>query len=275
MKNINYNDDGEINAYKIKAALTAALFGKELIYLEETDSTNEEAKRQAKKGADEGFLVIAKKQTRGKGRHGNVWNCSNGSNLAFSLVLKPDKIFEDITSLTLTAGLSVCSALRKAGVRAFVKWPNDIIINGKKAVGILVETSFEDNHIAYIIAGIGINVNERSFDGELKEKATSLYIETGRKFDKIQILNLVLTELEKNYYKFIKEGNFSIFSEEYKSLCLNIGKEVKAISRESVITGIAEDISKKGELIINTGEKGRFCAVSGEVSIRLMDGKYI
>lgn len=264
-----------INDYEIKKTVTTKIFGKNFINLKETDSTNEEAKRQAQKGVSDGFLVIAEKQTKGKGRLGHIWTHSNNSNLAFSIVLKPDLIPEDITSLTLIAGLSVCVALRKAGVVSYVKWPNDVIINGKKAVGILTEISCEIERVNYVVVGIGININERYFDDELSDKATSLFIETGKVFKKAEILNLVLNEFEKNYYKFIKTGNFNSFVEEYRTLCVNIGKEIKAVSKKETITGIVSDISEKGELVIKNPENNSIFLASGEVSVRLKDGKYI
>lgn len=264
-----------INDYELKSAINTKVFGKNFICLKETDSTNEEAKRQAQKGVDEGFLVISERQTKGKGRLGHIWTHSNSLNLAFSIVLKPKLIPQDITALTLIAGLSVCSALTETGVKAYVKWPNDIIINGKKAVGILTEISCEIERINYVVIGIGINVNEKSFDDELKEKATSLFIETGKIFKKAEILNLVLQKFEENYYLFMEKGDFKPFIEKYKSLCINMGKEIKAFSKKDVITGVVSDISEKGELVVKNTENNSVSLVSGEVSVRLKDGRYI
>ena len=264
-----------LNDYEIKNSLTTETFGKNFLCLEETDSTNEEAKRQAQNNIPEGFLITAKRQTKGKGRLGNSWSHSQNSALAFSIVLKPPLIPTDLTPLTLITGLSVCEAFRKIGVPAYVKWPNDIIINGKKAVGILTEISCEIEKISYVVIGIGVNINQSSFDDELKERATSLFMETGRIFKRTDILNAILNELEKNYYEFIRTSGFKGFIEKYESLCLNIGKNVKAVSKVKDISGIAVGISQKGELIVKNENTDALSFVSGEFSVRLQDGKYI
>lgn len=264
-----------LNDYEIKTSLCSEIFGKNFLYLRETDSTNEEAKRQAQKEVPEGFLVIAENQTKGKGRLGNSWAPSINFPLTFSIILRPALIPADITSLTLITGLSVCKAFRDINIPAYVKWPNDIIINGKKAVGILTELSCEIEKINYVVIGIGVNINEASFDGELKEKATSLFMETGKHFKRLEILNIILKKLEENYYKFTKSENFSEFAQEYESLCLNIGKNVKAVSKTKNISGIVTGISEKGELIIKNPENSEISVVSGEFSVRLHNGRYI
>ncbi len=264
-----------LNDYEIRTSLTTKIFGKNFLCLKETDSTNEEAKRQAQNNIPDGFLITSENQTKGKGRLGNSWSHSGNSALAFSIVLKPPLIPADITPLTLITGLSVCEAFRKIGIPAYVKWPNDIIINNKKAVGILTEISCEIEKISYVVIGIGVNINQPSFDGELKEKATSLFIETGEIFKRTKILNAILNEFEGNYYKFIRTSDFTEFIEKYESFCLNIGKTVKAVSKVRNISGIAVGISKKGELIVKNEETSSLSFVSGEFSVRLQDGKYI
>ncbi len=263
-----------LNEYEIKNNLTTKYMGKNFLFFKEIDSTNEEAKRQAQNFAEEGLLIIAESQTKGKGRLGNSWLCSENLNLSFSIVLKPNFLPSDITSLTLIVGLATCTAFRTLGIPAFLKWPNDIIINGKKAVGILVEISCEVERINYAVVGIGINVNEKAFFGELEQKATSLFIETGAEFRRIDVLNKVLCEFEKFYIDFTADKGFVYFKDEYEKICLNIGKKVKAVSKQKIIFGTAVGISDKGELIIKNDD-GKVSVVSGEVSVRLQDGKYI
>jgi len=263
-----------LNEYEIKNNLNTKSMGKNFLFLKEIDSTNEEAKRQAQEGINDGFLIVAENQTKGKGRLGNNWMCSESLNLAFSVVLKPDFFPAEITSLTLIAGLAVCRAFRTIRIPAFLKWPNDVIINGKKAVGILIEISCEVERINYVVVGIGINVNEKAFYGELEQKATSLFIETGKTFKRIDILNKVICEFEKIYTDFTLDKGFALFKDEYEKICLNIGKKIKAVSKREVIFGTAVGISDKGELIIKNDD-GEVSIVSGEVSVRLQDGKYI
>ncbi len=263
-----------LNEYEIKCALKTKNIGKDFQFLKETDSTNEEAKRLSQSQTKNGFLIVAENQTKGKGRLGNSWSHSYKANLSFSIVLKPNFLPNDITSLTLITGMAICKAFRKLGISAFLKWPNDIIINGKKAVGILTEISCEIERINYVIVGIGININEKNFSEELKEKATSLFIETGKEFKRIDILNSVLLEFEEIYGSFTEHGSFEPFLKEYESLCLNIGKKIKAISKQGTIYGTAAGVSDKGELIIKSDDNN-ISIVSGEVSVRLQDGRYI
>ena len=139
----------------------------------------------------------------------------------------------------------------------------------------MTEISCEIEKISYVVIGIGVNINQPSFVGELKEKATSLFIETGEIFKRTKILNAILNEFEGNYYKFIRTSDFTEFIEKYESFCLNIGKTVKAVSKVRNISGIAVGISKKGELIVKNEEASSLSFVSGEFSVRLQDGKYI
>jgi len=263
-----------LNDYELETSILTKVMGKKFLYLNEIDSTNEEAKRQAQNGAKEGFLVVSENQTKGKGRLGNKWNNSDKNCLSFSLVLKPSLPPDYVTSLTLIVGLSVCEALREIGAEAFLKWPNDIIVNKKKMVGILTEMSCEIEQVNYIVAGIGINVNTEMFDEAIAQKATSLFIEMGKKFKRIDVLNKTLVIFEKNYYKFISNG-FSGFITKYERLCLNIGKEVRAFLKGDEISGTAVGISQKGELIIRNDDSDNISIVSGEVSVRTRDGKYV
>ena len=278
-KGYKLNDEIDIlNQYEIESKLKTKKFGKSFLCLNEIDSTNEEAKRFAQSEdnrVDDGFFVISEKQTKGKGRLGNNWINSDNLNLAFSIVLKPDLLPSDITSITLIAGLSICKAFRKLGIMAYLKWPNDIIINGKKAVGILTEISCEVERINYVIVGIGVNINAEKFDESISQKATSLFIETGTHFKRAEILNAILVEFEENYYKFVSAKSFSIFVKEYESCCLNIGKKIKAISRQGEIIGTAVGISENGGLIVKDDKNDDISIVSGEVSVRLQDGRYI
>lgn len=269
------NDKKDIlNEFEISSSLTTNSFGKNFVFLKEIDSTNEEAKRQGEKGAENSFLVVSETQTKGKGRQGNCWLNSDYNNLAFSLLLKPNLSPENSIAVTLISGLAVCRAFRKLGIPAFLKWPNDLILNNKKCVGILTEMSCEVEKINYIVVGIGININSEHFDKEISKKATSIYIETGKKFKRAEILNCVLTEFEKVYSKFLDFGDFSKFCDEYKNLCLNIGKKVKTVSKKNSVFGKVVGISNKGELIVEN-DSGKVSVVSGEVSVRLQNGDYI
>lgn len=172
--------------------------------------------------------------------------------------------------LTLLAGLAVCRAIRQqTALQSKIKWPNDILISDKKVCGILTELDAEMDSVHFVITGIGINVNMKTFPEELKQTATSLRIEKGQTISRKNIIKAVLEEFEKIYLQYEKECNFLPFREEYKKYCVNIGKELQVFSKQPFVAkGI--DITEQGELLVQkqTGEK--VVVFSGEVSIRNM-----
>lgn len=245
-----------------------------LIYLEEVDSTNEECKRQADKGCESGLFVVCDRQTAGKGRLGRSWVADKNVGLYMSMVLRPEIMPVEAPQITLIAGIVVRRIINRiTGLKASIKWPNDIIVNGKKLVGILTEMSAEMEKVNYIVLGIGINVNMESFEGELKDKATSLYMETGKRFKRSDIINEFLKEFEPSYEIFCKKG-FAPFVEEYNSNCANINRSVKTVGGRSEIFGIAKGVNDKGELMILSEDK-LVPVFAGEVSLRLDDERYI
>ena len=218
-------------------------------FLETVDSTNEECKRQAVKGKNDGLLVVCDYQSAGKGRLGRTWVAESHDNLCMSFLLYPDISPMKAPQLTLLTGMAVCEAIKEVtGLNAGIKWPNDILVNGKKVVGILTELSAEIDCIKYVVVGIGINVNNSSFSEELKNKATSMYIETGKKFYRKDFIKPIADRLMEYYKQFCAEG-FAPFVDKYNSLCLNIGQEVKTIGREE-LEGTALGINSEGCLMI-------------------------
>lgn len=245
-----------------------------LLYMEETDSTNEECKRQAVKGCKSGLLCVCNAQSAGKGRLGRRWQAEKNAGVYMSMLFRPDIMPYETPQLTLVAGIAVKRVLNKiSGVKAEIKWPNDVIINGRKITGILTEMSAEMEKVNYIVTGIGINVNNSDFPDEIRDKATSLYIETGRKFKRSDIIVSLAEEFTDCYNKFINEG-FSAFIKEYNESCANVGREVKTVGGKEEITGIAKGVNSKGELVIQSGDKEE-TVLSGEVSLRLSDNRYI
>lgn len=225
------------------------------------DSTNEEAKRCA--AMPDGSLFIAEVQSAGKGRLGRSWESPNGAGIWMSLLLKPDIPPRDISQITLIAGMAVCRVL---GNGAGIKWPNDIVIGSRKACGILTEMSAEIDRVNYVVCGIGINVNTAEFPAELQDKATSLFIETGKTYNRSELVFAIMNEFEPLYKLFKKEG-FSPLLEEYRNSCITIGREIRVIYRREALIGKAVDIAEDGGLIIET-ENGRVNVTSGDVSVR-------
>lgn len=245
-----------------------------LLFKEEVESTNEEGKRQAVKENCDRLLVTCNYQSKGKGRIGRSWVAEKNRGVYMSFVLKPDIMPQEISQITLVAGIAVMKAINSlTGLKTKIKWPNDIIINGKKLVGILSEMSAEMEKINYVVVGIGINVNEDEFEGELKEKATSIYIETKRRFKRSDVINSVAEEFNLCYDKFLEKG-FSAFVEEYNESCANVGMRVKTVGGREEIKGRAMGVNEKGELVID--DEGEMkTVIGGEVSLRLENNKYI
>ena len=251
----------EITPDAVKALLRTRFMARNIEYKKSTGSTNEDAKRS--EGSPDGTLFIADIQTAGKGRRGRAWNSPPGSGIWMSLLLKPDIAPERVSQLTLIAGIAVCRAI---GGRARIKWPNDIVIGTKKVSGILTELSAEPDMVNYAVCGIGINVNTAEFPAELKDRATSLYLETGSRVSRAELIARVMNELEPLYERFLSDG-FAPQRGEYRDGCVTIGREVKVTGRGTELSGTAADVDEDGKLIIDTG--GRTAAVtSGEVSVR-------
>lgn len=245
---------------RIKKNLSESVFGRNIEYMPVCDSTNELAKR--KSDMPHGTVFIADEQTKGKGRLGRSWESEKKSGICMSVLIKDDIPLSDVAQLTLIAGVAVCRAL---GYDTKIKWPNDVVIGSRKVSGILTERSGDA-----VICGIGINVNTKEFPPELRERATSLFIESGEKHDRDYICALVLNEFELLYNQF-KEGGFAEIYGEYFDLCVTLGNDVVAIRDGAEITGFACGISPEGGLIIDT-EEGEITVSSGEVSVRGMYG---
>lgn len=250
-----------ISAEKIQDGLNTEFIGRKIVCMEETDSTNNTAK--ASSDMPDGTLFISEIQTGGKGRLGRAWSSPKGIGIWMSLLLKPEILPQDVAQITLIVGMA---AAKSVGCGAKIKWPNDVVIGTKKLCGILTEMSAEIERVNYIVAGIGINVNTESFDGKLGEKATSLYIETGKKYERCGIIRAFLEEFEVLYKKFLT-GGIAALTEDYRQLCVTIGREVSVIYPNRTINGKAVGINDEGELIVET-ENGIIAVSSGEVSVR-------
>ena len=259
-----------LNEDEITENISTKFIGHTVYFYDEIDSTNKEAKRMAVSGAPDGSIFTAEIQNQGRGRLGRKWLSPKYVGLWFSILLYPDLTPDRIIPITLVAGISVCKALISLGFDAKIKWPNDIVINGKKICGILTEMTAEAEHISSIVVGIGINVNTKSFNDDIKDKATSLYIESGKSFLRKEILCSVLEIFEKYYIDYLDSGLNKII-DDYNNLCINIGKEVVACSTKEEIKGKAVKVKENGALCIAT-DNGIKEVNFGEVSIRGMMG---
>lgn len=244
-----------------------SFFGRNVIYKEEIDSTNAEAKRQAEAGAPEGTLIIAERQLQGKGRKGRVWNSPEKTGIWMSFLLRPSMEPEKAASITLVTALAVSRAVEKmTGLRAEIKWPNDLVLNGKKICGILTEMSSGMEGIRYLVAGIGVNVNMDAFPAELPF-ATSLKIEGGREYPREELASSILTEFYACYQEFLKTESLQGLLKDYNDRLVNCGSQVQIIKEKETILGTARGVNEKGELLVET-KSGLETVLSGEVSVR-------
>ncbi len=257
-----------LSAEKISQGLDTAVVGSSVITLRTTDSTNEEIKRLARGGAANGTVVTAEEQTAGRGRFGRAWSSGNDGGLYFSFLLRPELPPSDIASITLAVGYAVCLALREqCGIDAKIKWPNDIIVGSRKLCGILTEMAAQSDRIDYVIPGIGINVNNRSFPDEIASKATSVYIETGRETDRSVLLREILKKLDEVLGNFLISLSIDDI-EHFKSICATIGREVTVIRGAQKLKGTAGSITASGELIVRTENGEELTVNSGEVTVQ-------
>ena len=241
--------------------------GKTVHFARETDSTNLWIKRLAKEGASEGTLALAEFQSAGRGRLGRSWEVPEGTSVMMSILLRPKFEPQYAPTLTLVMGMAVAKAVKNLGFDVSIKWPNDVVVSHKKICGILTEMGVRDGKIDYAVIGVGINVNIREFPDEMADKATSLYLESGREFDRSQIPGLVMEAFEEYYEKFAATCDLSGLKEEYESILANYNQPVRVLAKEPY-EGVARGITDGGELLVEKTD-GTIVAVSaGEVSVR-------
>jgi BirA family transcriptional regulator, biotin operon repressor / biotin---[acetyl-CoA-carboxylase] ligase len=260
---------------EIRDGLKAGIFGKSHIYhYDTTGSTNVMAEHFANEGAPEGAIVVAECQTRGKGRKGRLWSSPAGKGIYVSFILRPPISPNEAPKLTLMASVAFAEAIRECTrLNAEIKWPNDILIGGKKVAGILTEIKAEMDRIHHVVIGVGINVNTppESFPADILDKATSLYIESGKTVSRTIVLRSCLEHLEK-YYEMVKSQGFASVMKRWKELSMMIGSPVRVEVIDDTYTGTVKDISEDGYLIIRDQDGRLRQIISGDVFL-LSGGK--
>lgn len=233
---------------EISYHLGTKIMGKEIYSYESTDSTMDIAHRLAQSGSPEGTVVFSEGQAKGRGRMGRQWLSPKGKGIYFSFLLKPKVAPNEAPKITLMAAVAVARAIRTAtDLSALIKWPNDILIAGRKICGILTEMSAEVNTVRYLILGIGINVNT---DKEhLPKGASSLKIESGRNITRLELAKELLREMEKQYHRFKTKGFEEIITE-WRALSYMFGERVKVTCQDKRIEGYAVDIDQNGALVV-------------------------
>ena len=242
---------------------------KKIIYYKQLDSTNTKLTELAREGADHGTVVVADSQTAGKGRRGRTWESPAGENIYMSVLLRPTFDASLAPMLTLCMAYSVAKVLEAKGFEDVkIKWPNDLVINGKKVCGILTEMQMNGSQIESVIVGVGINVNVQAFPEELISKATSLYLEGKRKINQEELIKEVVEEFFSVYGQFCEEKDLSFIQDKYNELLINKGKEVRVLEPENEYTAYAKGISRTGELLVVMEDGTEKEIYAGEVSVR-------
>ena len=247
--------------------------GRSICYREETESTNDLAKKLAAEGCPEGTLVTADYQSAGKGRRGRAWSSPKGEAVYMSLVRRPDLPPASASMVTLVGAMAVTAAVgRETGLSCQIKWPNDVVSGGRKVCGILTEMSAELDCIHYIVMGMGINTGQREFPEELREKATSLLLECGRPVNRCRLAAAVLEEFEGLYARFLEDGDLRGLAAEYNSRLAGLGREVRILDPAGAYTGVSRGIDEEGRLLVEMDGGDTRRVVSGEVSVRGLYG---
>ena len=252
---------------EIASVLHTETLGKKVVYFESTPSTNEEAKKIAREGAEEGTIVVAEEQTTGRGRLTRHFYSPFAKGIWFSVIFRPTFFPMEASKSTLLAAVGVCRGIRRLGLAdAGIKWPNDILYHGKKLVGMLCEMSASMEKIDYIIMGIGINtgMKEKEFPEDFRGHATSFLnegVNVSRRY--------FLAELEAEY-KLAQTEGFGRVLDDWRKLSVTLGEEVRVIFGNDNYTGKAVDIDDDGCLLVDTGREVRR-VMAGDVSIRPAD----
>ncbi|QGG48760.1 biotin--[acetyl-CoA-carboxylase] ligase [Heliorestis convoluta] len=244
-------------------------FGRNYHFYHSLGSSNDTAKHLAREGATEGTVVLAEEQNAGKGRLGRPWHSPAGLGLYFSLIIRPSIPLALAPQVTLLTAVSICKTLEKLDLEPTIKWPNDVLLEGKKVCGILTELSAEMDGIKYLIIGIGINVNHRlqDFPDSVAHKATSINIVSGQEIDRVLFLNKLLITLEEDYRHWL-EQDFSPFRQEWLQRAAGLGEKVRVLTGTVEWTGRLEGIDDMGALLLRNEAGELQHLMSGEVTLR-------
>jgi BirA family biotin operon repressor/biotin-[acetyl-CoA-carboxylase] ligase len=236
---------------RVEARLEPDSLGLPYFHFEDIDSTNLEARRRAEKGAPHGALLATEYQSMGRGRLQRRWIAPSGACLMFSLILRPDLELGMVFGLTNLAALAVCRALENiTGLEPKIKWPNDLYLNGVKLAGVLTEFASRAEQVEYVVVGVGLNVNLTPLDlKDIGSPATSLFSETGRKWDRARILAAVMGNM-KDLYKTFTHGDKKALVAEYEARSWLLGKEVSVRDGDEVKTGVFKGMAADGALIL-------------------------
>jgi BirA family biotin operon repressor/biotin-[acetyl-CoA-carboxylase] ligase len=251
----------------LRDRLKGSLFGKRIHHFFKVDSTNRVAMELGHTGEAEGAVILAEEQSAGRGRAGHKWHSERATGLYFTLLLRPKIAPVQAPLLTMMAGLSARSAVQThTGLAVDLKWPNDLLIAGKKAGGILTEMHAEPGLVRFVIVGIGLNVNQQKFPSDLAQLATSLRAESGRSQSRMELLVRLLREFESDYNRFQKEGSGSVVERFAKASSYANGKRVRVSNGVESFKGITAGVTPEGLLQVKRDDGRLLPVIAGDVT---------
>jgi BirA family biotin operon repressor/biotin-[acetyl-CoA-carboxylase] ligase len=251
----------------LRQRLKGSLFGKRIYHFFKTDSTNRVALELGHAGEPEGAVVLAEEQTAGRGRAGRVWHSDRAVGIYVTVLLRPRLAPVQAPLLTMMAGLSARSAVRAVtGLTADLKWPNDLLLNGKKTGGILTEMHAEPGQIRFVIVGIGLNVNQEKLPGALADTATSLRVETGKSQSRMELLVRLLREFENDYNRFLREGVESVVARFEEVSTYAKGKRVRVTNGMESYVGTTAGLGPEGLLQVERDDGKVMTVIAGDVT---------
>lgn len=262
------------SAYEINHRLTTQVIGHPIIFLDEVDSTNTYAKHLGASGGENGTVVVAARQTAGKGRLARKFESPDGTGAYLSILLRPQLQVSDINCITLMTAVVVADTVEElCSVRPAIKWTNDVYLNGKKLCGILTECSIEGESgaVEYVVVGIGINLGQVTgdFPEEIRSIATSVFQETGVRISRADYAATLLKNFERYFYGQKFPENKASFLEQYRKDLFFLGQEVNVVGMTEQYTAVALDIDEEGRLLVRTKDGSVKALNSGEISIRM------
>jgi BirA family biotin operon repressor/biotin-[acetyl-CoA-carboxylase] ligase len=264
------NSPDDLHADDLLARLgQTQVIGRDIRVFQETTSTNDVVEKLERDGVKEGVVVFAESQSRGRGRLGRSWTSPSGKGLWFSVLLRPDLRPQVATQLTVACAIALVRAIRAlTGLELEIKWPNDILIAGKKLAGILTELNAELDRVKHLIVGIGVDVNLSAADlpADLRKIATSLKIETGKPISRPELATLILRELDADYQR-ITTGQFAAVATEWEAACSTIGRDVRIMIGDRRICGRAEALDEDGALLLRTEHGQLERIIGGDVAL--------
>ncbi len=253
---------------EIKPLLKTKIIGNKIHHYKEITSTNDVIKQLADNGSPEGTIVVCEEQLAGKGRLGRKWFSPNGAGIWCSVLLRPSIMPQHASKLTLLGAVAVAQGIRnQCGITSGIKWPNDLLVQGKKVCGLLTEMRAELDSVEYVVIGFGINVKNIEFHDEVSCKAISLEQLVGSKISRKKLLAEILASIESNYLLFLEQG-FTPIKEQWEQFNITLGKKVVLSSPGQRVAGTAVRLGEEGQLVIKSVKGEEQAYYAGEITLR-------